>query len=52
MVAVVIVGLLAALATPEFTERMRDRRTNQAAHEVALHIEEELIKQTGWRPTG
>ncbi len=24
----------------------------RAAHEVALHIEEELIKQTGWRPTG
>lgn len=36
MVAVIIVGLLAALATPQFTERMRDRRANQAAQEVSL----------------
>jgi type IV fimbrial biogenesis protein FimT len=36
MVAVIIVGLLAAMATPSFIERMRDRRASQVASEIAL----------------
>jgi prepilin-type N-terminal cleavage/methylation domain-containing protein len=33
---VIIVGILTAAALPGFAERMRDRRTNQAAQEIAL----------------
>lgn len=36
MVAVIIVGLLAAMATPSFIERMRDRRAGQVASEISL----------------
>lgn len=35
VVVVVIIGLLAALATPAITEQMRDRRANQASQELA-----------------
>jgi len=36
MVVVIMVGVLAALGVPSIAAQMRDRRTNQAAHEVAL----------------
>lgn len=35
VVVVVIIGLLAALATPAITNQMRDRRANQASQELA-----------------
>jgi len=35
VVVVVIIGLLAALATPAISEQMRDRRANQTAQEIA-----------------
>lgn len=35
VVVVVIIGLLAALATPAITGQMRDRRANQASQEIA-----------------
>lgn len=34
VVVVIIIAVLAVLAIPSITERMRDRRTQQAAHEV------------------
>lgn len=36
MVVVVIIGLLAAIAVPQIASRMRERRTNQAAQQIAL----------------
>jgi Tfp pilus assembly protein FimT len=36
MVVVIVIGVLAALGIPSIAAQMRDRRTNQAAHEVAL----------------
>jgi type II secretory pathway pseudopilin PulG len=36
MVVVIIIGVLAVLAVPSIAAQLRDRRTNQAAHEVAL----------------
>jgi type IV fimbrial biogenesis protein FimT len=36
MIVVVVIGVLAALAVPSIARQMRDRRTNQAAHEIAL----------------
>ena len=36
MVVVIIIGVLAALGIPSIATQLRDRRTNQAAHEVAL----------------
>lgn len=36
MVVVVVIGILAALAIPSFRNQLRDRRTNQAAHEISL----------------
>lgn len=36
MVVVVVIGVLAALGVPSLAAQVRDRRTNQAAHEVAL----------------
>ena len=36
LVAVVIVGILAAMATPSFVEKMRDRRASQVASDIAL----------------
>ena len=36
MVVVILIGVLAALGVPSIASVMRDRRTNQAAHEVAL----------------
>src|SRR4051812_10075625 len=36
MVVVLLIGVIAALGVPSIASLMRDRRTNQAAHEVAL----------------
>ena len=36
MTVVVIIGILTALALPQFVDRMRDRRTYQAAQEVSM----------------
>ncbi len=36
MIVVVMIGVLVALGIPSISAQMRDRRTNQAAHEVAL----------------
>jgi type IV fimbrial biogenesis protein FimT len=36
MVVVIMVGVIAALSIPSIATQLRDRRTNQAAHEVAL----------------
>ena len=36
LVTVVIIGLLAAMATPSFVDKMRDRRASQIASEIAL----------------
>jgi len=36
MVVVVIIGILASLAVPQIVERLRERRANQAAQEIAL----------------
>ena len=36
MVVVILIGVLAALGVPSIAAQLRDRRTNQAAHEVAL----------------
>jgi type IV fimbrial biogenesis protein FimT len=36
MVVVILIGVLVVTAVPSITKQMRDRRTNQAAHEVAM----------------
>jgi prepilin-type N-terminal cleavage/methylation domain-containing protein len=36
MVVVIVIGVLAALGIPSITRQMKDRRNNQAAHEVSL----------------
>jgi type II secretion system protein H len=36
MVVVILIGVLAALGVPSIASLMRDRRTNQAAHEVSM----------------
>src|SRR5258706_10552435 len=36
MIVVVMIGVLVALGIPSISAQMRDRRTNQAAHQVAL----------------
>src|SRR5882672_4231405 len=36
MIVVVTVGVLAAMGLPSIAARMRDRRANQAAHEISL----------------
>lgn len=36
MIVVVMIGILVALGIPSISAQMRDRRTNQAAHEVAM----------------
>jgi prepilin-type N-terminal cleavage/methylation domain-containing protein len=36
MIVIVMIGILVALGIPTISAQMRDRRTNQAAHEVAL----------------
>jgi len=36
MIVVVMIGIIVALGIPAISAQMRDRRTNQAAHQVAL----------------
>ncbi|HEY3593639.1 MAG TPA: prepilin-type N-terminal cleavage/methylation domain-containing protein, partial [Polyangiaceae bacterium] len=47
MVVVIMIGVLAVLAVPAIAAQLRDRRTNQAAHEVAL-----LFRQARARAMG
>ena len=47
MVVVVLIGVMVTLAVPSIAQQMRDRRTNQAAHEVAL-----LFRQARARAMG
>ena len=54
MVVVIMIGVLAALGVPSIAAQMRDRRTNQAAHEVALLYRQARSLAMGrgalWRP--
>lgn len=47
LVVVIMIGVLVVLAVPSFGRMMRDRRTNQAAHEVAM-----LFRQARARAMG
>lgn len=47
MVVVIMIGVLVVLAVPSLARAMRDRRTNQAAHEVAM-----LFRQARARAMG
>jgi type IV fimbrial biogenesis protein FimT len=47
MVVVVAIGVLAAIALPSFRNQLRDRRVNQAAHQISL-----LYRQARTRALG
>ena len=47
MVVVVIIGLLAAIAVPQIASRMRERRTNQAAQQIALIYRNARLRAMG-----
>ena len=47
MVVVVIIGLLAAIALPSIAARMRERRTNQAAQQIALLYRNARLRAMG-----
>jgi len=47
MVVVVIIGLLAAIAVPQIASRMRERRTNQAAQQIALVYRNARLRAMG-----
>ncbi len=47
MVVVVIIGILAAIALPQVTERMRERRASQAAQTVALLYRNARLRALG-----
>lgn len=47
MVVVVIIGILAAIAVPQIAARMRDRRTVQAAQEIALLYRNARLRALG-----
>ena len=47
VVVVVIIGILAGLAIPLITQRMRDRRTNEAAQRVALLFQQARSRAMG-----
>ncbi|HET7543010.1 MAG TPA: type II secretion system protein [Polyangiaceae bacterium] len=47
MVVVVIIGLLAAIAVPQMATRMRERRTNQAAQQIALLYRNARLRAMG-----
>lgn len=47
MVVVVIIGLLAAIAMPQIASRMRERRTNQAAQQIALLYRNARLRAMG-----
>jgi prepilin-type N-terminal cleavage/methylation domain-containing protein len=47
MVVVVIIGILAAIALPQIASRMRERRTNQAAQQIALIYRNARLRAMG-----
>jgi len=47
MVVVVIIGLLAAIAVPQIAARMRERRANQAAQQIALLYRNARLRAMG-----
>jgi prepilin-type N-terminal cleavage/methylation domain-containing protein len=47
MVVVVIIGILASLAVPQIVERLRERRANQAAQELALLYRNARLRALG-----
>lgn len=47
MVVVVIIGILAAIAVPQVATRMRERRTNQAAQQIALLYRNARLRAMG-----
>jgi prepilin-type N-terminal cleavage/methylation domain-containing protein len=47
MVVVVIIGILAAVALPAIASRMRERRTNQAAQQIALLYRNARLRAMG-----
>jgi len=47
MVVVVIIGILAAIALPQIASRMRERRTNQAAQQIALLYRNARLRAMG-----
>jgi len=47
MVVVVIIGILAAIAVPQIASRMRERRTNQAAQQIALMYRNARLRAMG-----
>jgi prepilin-type N-terminal cleavage/methylation domain-containing protein len=47
MVVVVIIGILAAIAVPQIAARMRERRANQAAQQIALLYRNARLRAMG-----
>jgi type IV fimbrial biogenesis protein FimT len=47
MVVVVIIGILASLGVPTIVERLRERRANQAAQEIALLYRNARLRALG-----
>ena len=47
MVVVVIIGILATMAVPQIIERLRERRANQAAQEIALLYRNARLRALG-----
>jgi prepilin-type N-terminal cleavage/methylation domain-containing protein len=47
MVVVVIIGIMASLAVPQIVERLRERRANQAASEIALIYRNARLRALG-----
>jgi prepilin-type N-terminal cleavage/methylation domain-containing protein len=47
MVVVVIIGILAAIAVPQIATRMRERRANQAAQQIALLYRNARLRAMG-----
>jgi len=47
MTVVVIIGILATIAVPQIVERLRDRRANQAAQEIALMYRNARLRALG-----
>jgi type IV fimbrial biogenesis protein FimT len=47
MVVVVIIGIMATLAVPQIVERLRERRANQAAQEIALLYRNARLRALG-----
>ena len=47
MVVVVIIGILAAIAVPQMASRMRERRANQAAQQIALVYRNARLRAMG-----